>query len=332
MAIPFRAFRDEDYHRLVEIRNCVYADYPESLEEIRHHDTTWDTQRYERLRLVAEDATGAMVGYAQINHMPSQFHPRKFSLDVLVDPASQRRGIGSALYERMLAELASRDALLARGEVQESMSASVAFLDRRGFVEVQREWESRLDVAAFDFAAFAGAEERVNQNGITVTTLTAEGERDPQILARVYELHTACERDVPAVDPVTDVPYELFLANAIDAPNALADAHFLARHGERYVGLSNLFRSLEEPQILYQGLTGVLREYRGRGIAMALKLATVRYARAHGYRELRTWNDTRNRPMLRINEAMGFAKQPVWIVFEKRLAGDEGVKGRGNAK
>ncbi len=49
------------------------------------------------------------------------------------------------------------------------------------------------------------------------------------------------------------------------------------------------------------------------------KLQTVRYARDHGYRELRTWNDTRNRPMLRINEAMGFAKQPVWIEYEKRL-------------
>ena len=67
-------------------------------------------------RLVAEDAAGAMVGYGQINHMPSQFHPRKFSLDLLVDPACQRRGIGSALYGRMLEELASRDALLARAE------------------------------------------------------------------------------------------------------------------------------------------------------------------------------------------------------------------------
>ena len=61
--------------RLVEIRNRVYPDYPESLDEIRHDDTTWDSRRYERLRLVAEDADGRMVAYGQMSHMPSHFHP-----------------------------------------------------------------------------------------------------------------------------------------------------------------------------------------------------------------------------------------------------------------
>jgi RimJ/RimL family protein N-acetyltransferase len=50
---------------------------------------------------------------------------------------------------------------------------------------------------------------------------------------------------------------------------------------------------------------------------MGLKLHTVRYARDHGYREIRTANDIRNRPMLRINEALGFVKQPAWIAFER---------------
>jgi RimJ/RimL family protein N-acetyltransferase len=174
-------------------------------------------------------------------------------------------------------------------------------------------------VEAFDFAPFSGAEARPAAEGITITTLAAERQRDPEALEKLHELHNTCEQDVPAVDPVTAIPFELFLAQSVDAPNALEDAHFIARDGDDYVGVSNLFRSLEDPGVLYQGLTGVRREYRGRGLAMALKLQTVRYAREHGYREIRTWNDTRNRPMLRINEAMGFQKQPVWIEFEKRL-------------
>jgi len=43
----------------------------------------------------------------------------------------------------------------------------------------------------------------------------------------------------------------------------------------------------------------------------------VEYARAHGIREIKTWNDQRNQPMLRINEAMGFVKQPAWIEMRK---------------
>ena len=52
---------------------------------------------------------------------------------------------------------------------------------------------------------------------------------------------------------------------------------------------------------------------------MALKLKTVEYARAHGKRQIRPWNDTLNRPMLRINEAMGFQKEPAEIAFLKDL-------------
>jgi GNAT superfamily N-acetyltransferase len=143
--------------------------------------------------------------------------------------------------------------------------------------------------------------------------------RDPEAVRKAYDLDCACSLDVPAVDPVTTGSYESFVAHAVKGPGSLLDAFFIAKDGERYAGLSNLRRSEELDDVLYQGLTGVLRDYRGKGIAMALKLRTVRYAREHGKREVRTWNDTRNRPMLRINEAMGFVKQPVWILFQKTL-------------
>ena len=74
-----------------------------------------------------------------------------------------------------------------------------------------------------------------------------------------------------------------------------------------------------EVDVLYTGFTGVRREYRGRGIAMALKLRAVDYAKSHGYREIRTWNSTLNAPMLGINVRLGFVKQPVWITFGKDL-------------
>jgi GNAT superfamily N-acetyltransferase len=88
----------------------------------------------------------------------------------------------------------------------------------------------------------------------------------------------------------------------------------------RYLGVSNMFKSLEDPSFIWQGLTGVRREARGKGIAMALKLETVRYAKEAGLGHIKTWNDIRNRPMLRVNEALGFAKQPIWIVYQKDLS------------
>jgi GNAT superfamily N-acetyltransferase len=52
--------------------------------------------------------------------------------------------------------------------------------------------------------------------------------------------------------------------------------------------------------------TGVLSAYRGRKIALALKVLAARYARQHGAREIGTDNDSLNPPILAINQKMGY--------------------------
>jgi GNAT superfamily N-acetyltransferase len=318
--VHIRPFRDGDYTRLSEILSRCYRDIIWAVEELRYQDASWDHSRYTKLRLVAE-VSGEVVGTGRFNHVPDQYHPKKFWMEICVDPPARRRGVGSVLYAELLAALHARGAVVVRAGIQrETDTEDIRFLTQRGFVEVQRGWQSRLHVPSFDFAGFAAAETRVAQGGIAITTLAAELERDPHALRKAYDLTSECERDVPSVDTVTEVPFDHFVAQTVNTPNAAPDAFFLAHDRGRYVGVSALFRSVAEPGILYQGLTGVLRDYRGRGIATALKLRTVRYARENGCLELRTWNDGRNRPMLRINEALGFVKQPAWIDFEKPLA------------
>jgi mycothiol synthase len=83
--------------------------------------------------------------------------------------------------------------------------------------------------------------------------------------------------------------------------------------------MSNLQRSIEDTSFIWQGLSGVRREARGKGLAMALKLKTVHYAQSFGVEHIKTWNDQKNQSMLAINEAMGFAKQPAWLGLELRF-------------
>ena len=325
LRVRLRPFREEDYPRFVEIGNLSDSEFRWTVEEARYQEESWDHRRYVKQRFMAEDASGQVVGYGRINHVPDEFHPRKYYLVVVVDPSYRHRGVGAAIYEWLLAELRTRGAAAARSGVsKETETESIQFLTRRGFTEMQRGWQVRLDVASVDLARFAGAGDRAAGQGITLTPLAAEQARDPDALWKAYELTIACEQDVPSTDPVTETSFEHFLSYAVRSPNALPEAFFIARDRARYIGLSALYRPLALPGVLNQGLTGVRREYRGRGIAMALKLQTVRYARERGYREIRTWNDGRNRPMLRINEALGFVKQPAWISFQKSLAPEGG--------
>ena len=317
--VTLRPFQEKDYERVVEVRNAIYPDYRASVQEIRHWDDSWEADRYFRVRLAAEDPEGHVVGFGQTNHMPHQFHDDKYAIDVQVDPAYQKRGYGSTLFDRLLSIVKDRGARIVRSEAKESLPDSVAWLKARGFEEIQRYWESRLDVASFDFAAFASAIDRALEQGITITTLDDEGVDDPEVLRAMYELDRDLTLDVPLPDPATETSYESFVKGALENPNFIPEAWFLAKDGERYVALSNLWKSQELPDVYYQGLTGVRREYRGKGIAMALKIKGLQLVRERGIREVRTWNNTRNRPMLRINEAMGFEKQPAWIEFAREL-------------
>jgi mycothiol synthase len=313
--IAIRPFTDADYARYVEIHNRAWPDELTSERDIRYFNDTWDESRYFKQRLVAVNDAGDAVGFGRVCHLPEQFHPDKYQLGVLVDPDWRRQGYGGALYRALLDLLLERQGIMARSWVRESAPASIRFATNRNFTEVRREWQSRLDVNAFDPTAFASAWPRIAANGITITTLAEETAANPNLWHEMYDLDIVCTRDIPMSEPFTPMVYDDFVKTYVTAPYVLAEGFFIARHGDRPVGVARLWSSKEEPDILTQDLTGVVPEYRGQGIAMALKLKTVEFARAQGKREIRTWNDTMNRAMLRINEAMGFVKQPAEIEF-----------------
>ncbi|MDQ3702339.1 MAG: GNAT family N-acetyltransferase [Chloroflexota bacterium] len=320
-AVTIRQF-DGEYTPIIAIQKAINPDEQGSVEEWRFGDQQWRHDRYFQRRFVAEAPNGKIVAWGQVFHMPWQFHPHKYRMSLDVHPAHQRRGIGTRLYEHLLGVLGERGAAILRVDTQESRTASIEFLAHRGFTEIQRYWESRLDVSAFDFDAFSTAEARAAQQGISITTLAEELARDgnaESTLQAIYELESAAFMDVPFPDPPTPFHFDEWREWVLRSPGGLHDAFFLAKDGDRYAGVSNMHKNDSQPGVIFQGFTGVLRAFRGRGVAMALKMETVKYARQHGYREIRTGNNTRNRPMLRINEAMGFVKQPVWIEYEKAL-------------
>jgi len=317
-AVRIRLFGTRDYEAVVAVNNAVFPDRPSTTDEWRYDDEHFD-KRCVNERYVAEHAeTGEILGFAGFWHVPWAFHPRKFGMEVRVRPDARRRGTGGALWHKVEESLRARAAISVKIQVWQAMPEGLTFAAAAAFREVLRAWESRLDVARFDFPTFRPSLDRARSGGMEITTLAAEREKDRDNLRRLHAMEVEIAEDVPRPpdDVHTPVPFDMWQEYVVDAPWAIPDAYFVAVVDGVYVGVSSLFR----PQIgdwFNQGLTGVRREFRGRGVATALKVRTVEYGRGHDVREIRTWNEINNQRMLAINEKFGFVRQPAWITFQR---------------
>jgi RimJ/RimL family protein N-acetyltransferase len=84
------------------------------------------------------------------------------------------------------------------------------------------------------------------------------------------------------------------------------DALFLARRNDVYLGYTCLNVAESDQELLIHGWTGVRPEYRGKGLATALKLWAATYAKQQGYERIVTSPRRTNAASLRANAKVGF--------------------------
>jgi mycothiol synthase len=269
---------DDDYEAWRAVRLVVEADSRcLTVEEMRAADSP------ERLLLLALEG-GDVVGHGIADRSETAgagfVAPR-------VLPGHRRKGAGSAIL-RALAEHCSG---LGLPKIVTSVDdeGSLAFAERFGFVEVDRQVEQERQVG-----------DEPAPTDLPVGVEVIEASQRPDLWAACFETFG---REVLA-DFAVYSPLEI----TADEWNTTwyGDPMFLALHDGEVIGCAGLNRDTDRPERAENALTGVLRAWRGRGIASHLKRRTLHWAALHGLEEIYTWTQAGNSSMLRLNEHLGY--------------------------
>lgn len=310
---------DADYTAVVDIQNACFPETPETVADWQHYDRTRDAQYFYRRDLF--ELNGRPVAFSTVMEPHWSYRPGKYFIISNLHPADESPWLRTAVWNHMLSVVigqaaSGKEPNTLMSAAREDKLAQVAFLEERGFERQLRYPKSELEVDAFDSGRFAEAIARVQAEGITITTLQQLMQTDPDWQRKLYDMECEIDKDIPSPEPLTNDSLEVFLRKRLESPNFLPEAFFVALDGKKYVGLSALWRNSADPAILQTGLTGVLRPYRRRGIATALKVSAIGYAQARGVSRIGTENEEHN-PMFQINLALGFEPQPAWLDFLK---------------
>jgi mycothiol synthase len=201
---------------------------------------------------------------------------------------ARRRGVGAALLRSLAAHLCDRGYETAGASVDDP--GSLAFAERFGFREVDREVEQVREIGDEPWP--------LPPPGVEIVSVAAR----PELWRAAYDpLAVEAFQDF-ALDTPLDVSLERWLSDWLAWPEGM----FLALANGDVIGCAGLERDADHPERAENALTAVRRDWRGRGVASALKRAALAFAAEQGVREVYTWTQRGNDDMRRLNEHLGY--------------------------
>jgi mycothiol synthase len=317
-----RPFEDRDREPWVAERNTWYGPMERgSAEEWR----IWEAMTPDEslLRISVDDATGHIAAMANVSAGGAVPHPDGAqSGGVSVARAHRGKGIGSALLAVVIDEAMRRKAPRFLGGASAAHPDSLEWAAKRGFREIGRRIESYVELDRFDPGPFDTRVEEIRRSSITLRTISEildgkDGENRERFIRALYDAEGPMWEDIPWATPMPHWPYDRFRQMGFESGQMIPDASVVAYDGETIAGFTTTGK--RDSQDGYTWMTGVGREYRGRGLATVIKVEALSRAKAKGLRALFTTNDEPNMAMRDINAKLGYQMLPAHIQLEKPL-------------
>ena len=316
-----RVFEDADREPLVAAGNAEgHPMEQETAEEWRRWDNMFSDPTKIRLTLVAPD--GSIAGSVNIQ---AGFNPRpdgSQSIGVGVDRKHRNKGIGNAMLESIEAEARRRSVPRVLAGASASMPFALEFAKKRGYREIGRRIMSYRELDTYRPEQWRESLDRVAKAGVKIRpfseVLAARDEAGRERFWReLWEAEAPMWDDIPFSTPTPHWAFERFYEMAVKSGQMLQDLSTVAYVGDEIAGFTTT--GDRQGKDGWTWMTGVARDQRGKGIAMALKVDVLARAKAKGRRAMCTVNDEPNKAMRGVNIKLGYQPVPDHVEFEKKL-------------
>jgi GNAT superfamily N-acetyltransferase len=260
------------------------------------------------------------IAYTLVAHGPwEQVPERHCDLEFYVDRASQSDDVLTSVLEWVGERAVAEGGRILHTGAAEDEPDVLEVLGRLGYEADRREkvWQLDLKVHGDRLLAEAkAARAKVKSEHVDLVRLADWP--DPDTIRKLHELNELTLQDVPHTVPILPQTFENF-SQRLSAPDLRRDRVWIARDKDQAVALSFL-RFPPMRGNVWTGYTCCHPEYRGRGIARAVKLQSLAQAIELGIPFVRTDNDSENAPMLHINETLGYDPRPGFVNVTKRVS------------
>ncbi|MFO8034717.1 MAG: GNAT family N-acetyltransferase [Candidatus Bipolaricaulota bacterium] len=272
---------------------------------------------------------GRAVGWASVALRETKDNRHLADCGLYVHPEERRKRVGS----RLLAEIARAARADGRRLLAEGTDADIpageAFARKVGAQPGLNLSISQLELAQVDRDLVRTWVERAPTDEFELGLwIGPYPEEDlPTIIALREVMNTAPREELDVEDfhwtPEHLRQVEQALAEAGEERWTLYCRH---KPSGELAGYTEVYWSLDHPERLGQGDTGVLPQYRGRGLGKWLKAAMLErvFAERPQVKRIRTGNAGSNAPMLKINRELGFRERKRYTVWQAELPLIEG--------
>jgi GNAT superfamily N-acetyltransferase len=220
------------------------------------------------------------------------------------------------------AEARRREVPRAFSGVSASRPFALEFGTKRGYKEIGRRIMSYRELDSYEPPRWNDTLARMAREGVRVRTFgEVLGERDDagkdRFWHELWEAEGPMWDDIPFSSPMPHWPFDRFYKMTVKSGQLLPDLSLVAYDGAQIVGFTTTGDRQKKDG--WTWMTGVARDHRGRGIAMALKVDVLARAKAAGLRAMCTVNDEPNKAMRGVNIKLGYQPVPDHVELEKHL-------------